>query len=344
MLKELHDYMLQHCPIYRKGKHISFSTFCAIFHNKFYAGVYSWNGEECVGAHKAMITLNEFERIQEILNRKKRLRKKTLEFDFKGLFTCGHCDACITAERHPKRIKKTNEIVEYDYYRCGHRKKNTDCKEKPMSAKAIDDFVLSEIESLDIPIEILEFGLRELRTKLDDPFEDTPQEKHLKKELQELSRRIECMSCNLAEESSSEARTVIHTQIKKLEIQKLSLEQDIEKAKEAWMNPHEEITNTLELMTGVRRQFLNGSPEVRRQIVRGLGSNWEILGQSLRYHPHFVVKGMKKFHTEWHSKNSRFEPLKRQLETGKSLDEKALTFVWSGRAESNRRHQLGRLG
>jgi hypothetical protein len=104
-LMQLFDYMKDQCPIFIKGKLIAFSSFHQIFQNKFYCGLFEWNGEWMTGAHEPMITQQEFEQAQSFLHHGKGVRDRVLDFPLKGLFRCGNCDSLITAERKTKLVK-----------------------------------------------------------------------------------------------------------------------------------------------------------------------------------------------------------------------------------------------
>ena len=62
------------------GKPLSRGAFYRILKNPFYAGIISYNGQEKIGKHKAMITLEEYDRVQTFLGRNGNPRAKTREF------------------------------------------------------------------------------------------------------------------------------------------------------------------------------------------------------------------------------------------------------------------------
>jgi hypothetical protein len=52
----------------KTGKKICNSVMTNILRNPFYAGLMRWNGQEKVGRHEPMITLEEHERILQIMD------------------------------------------------------------------------------------------------------------------------------------------------------------------------------------------------------------------------------------------------------------------------------------
>ena len=53
-----------------KNKELSRCSMYRIFTNPFYAGIIQYDGKQKQGKHKAMITLKEFDKIQELLGKK----------------------------------------------------------------------------------------------------------------------------------------------------------------------------------------------------------------------------------------------------------------------------------
>jgi len=329
-LMQLYEYMKEHTPIYRGGKIIAFSSFDHIFKNNFYCGLFQWGGETRVGKQKPMITQQEFEEAQSILTGTNKLRQKGLQFDLKGLFHCGCCDALITAEKHTKTIKKTQEAKTFNYYRCAHRKGDKTCTEKPMSESAIEDFILHTIDQFSLPDSIFQFGLEKLKTQLDNPFSESVKERHLSTEIQTLKNRITEIKKNIAEERDGETRAIIKERINELQVQLQAREQELKKERDSWFNPHEEIANNIELRIASRKRFLEGTPDQKKHVVRGLGSNWNIHGQTLHYKPHFVSVAIEKVKELHSAELAMFEPTKNGEEMPRNVPAELMSTIWSG--------------
>lgn len=113
------------------GKPIAYSTLCAIFKNRFYTGKVLFNGEVYPGNHPAMITDEEFEKVQQIIDptHTTRPKDKTYNFQLRNLFKCGECGFAITAEQKHKTIKSTGEQKAYIYYHCTGKNKLQKCRQ-----------------------------------------------------------------------------------------------------------------------------------------------------------------------------------------------------------------------
>lgn len=90
------------------GKPVSKQGLYNVFRNKLYAGIIidPYTKEEIPAKHQPMITLEEYDRIQEILCGKGQPRlPHNKEFPYKGFIKCGECGCSITAEHKTKHHK-----------------------------------------------------------------------------------------------------------------------------------------------------------------------------------------------------------------------------------------------
>jgi hypothetical protein len=107
------------------GRALGKSSLYFILTNPFYAGQFVRRGKVYAGKHKAMVSLQEFARVQKLLGRDDRSRPQTsLDFSFRGCLTCGECGASVTAERKVNRYGR-----QYTYYHCTHNKRGTLCRQ-----------------------------------------------------------------------------------------------------------------------------------------------------------------------------------------------------------------------
>lgn len=113
------------------GKPIAYSSLCAMFKNCFYTGKLLFKGEEYNGHHTPMITKEEFDRVQQIIDplHTTRPKDKSHNFPLRNLFKCGECGFAITAEEKHKLIKSTGETKSYIYYHCTGKNKSIKCSQ-----------------------------------------------------------------------------------------------------------------------------------------------------------------------------------------------------------------------
>ncbi len=88
--------------------------FHKIFSNPFYAGVIEWNGRTYPGKHEPMVTIADYERVQELLGRTHQRRRKTREFaPYRHLSAAPSAVSGVTAQETKNRYGSR-----YVYYHC----------------------------------------------------------------------------------------------------------------------------------------------------------------------------------------------------------------------------------
>jgi len=95
----------------RGNKPICVGTVHRALRNRFYTGSFDWAGEIYDGAHEPLVSVELWQAVQDILDRRasSNVRVAPHKFPFSGLIKCGHCGCAIVAE-----IKKGR----YIYYHC----------------------------------------------------------------------------------------------------------------------------------------------------------------------------------------------------------------------------------
>jgi DNA invertase Pin-like site-specific DNA recombinase len=128
------------------GAPLALSAFYSILTNPFYAGVIEWEGKTFPGKHPPMVTLDEFERVQELLGRPGRPRPKAHDFPFTGLIRCGECGLSITAEHRTNRYG-----YHYTYYHCTKRRLAYRCRQRSVSAAVLEQQIADFLTEITLP-------------------------------------------------------------------------------------------------------------------------------------------------------------------------------------------------
>jgi site-specific DNA recombinase len=87
-----------------KGGPYALNTYYKLFTNEFYSGYFTWSADEgklerFKGKHKALITEEEFNKVQILLGKRgKPTRANKLDFAYRGPIFCGECGCSVTAE------------------------------------------------------------------------------------------------------------------------------------------------------------------------------------------------------------------------------------------------------
>ncbi len=257
------------------GKSLSRTVWYKMLVNPFYAGIITYNGKESKGKHKPLITIDEHNRIRQLLGERGGNRKPSKrDFLFGGMFKCGFCGCAITAEHKNKFIKCDKKIKEYEYYHCTHKKKEIKCKEGSVEENIISDDIISKLERLEMHPKFLEWALEHLdQQKGVEKVKNNAVEQSVAKEAEKIKAEISGLNKMRArdvidDEEYLKEKEILKKQLDKLQ-QKTETKEDVERIIE--------LTKEKYIFCAyARKRYLNGDENVKREILEDLGSNREI--------------------------------------------------------------------
>ncbi len=181
-----------------RGTPMARSTIYNLFSNPFYHGVYEYpKGSDAwhTGRHTPMVTEEEFDTVQRLLSRSRKMPKNRKVFAFTGLIRCGGCDSAVTAEekhqlicsrcRH-KFAHRSKEVcpwcrlpiaemknpleLNYAYYHCT-KSQNPACAELGIARKDLEQQVNRILSEVRAPM-LHELWLNRSYTRLSGARED----------------------------------------------------------------------------------------------------------------------------------------------------------------------------
>ena len=289
------------------GKPLSKSAFYRILNNPFYAGIIRYNGKEKIGKHKAMITLEEYDRIQVFLGRNGNPRAKTREFAFTGAIKCDECGCQVTAEAKRKYIKSENKVKNYTYYHCTHKRKDYKCKQKSVEEQDLKNQIDNKLKTFALNpkfkdlafyiIDDLAENAESTDTKINENVIKTIDK--TKQELKNLNRmRVKEF---IDDDEYLEQRNELKREINKLE-------QNVDKKEEAnnnWVIPTKEI---FELATHGRLKLKQGTKEEQKAVLNKLGSNQALKDGILNIERAKWILPIENSRDKINSINPRLEP------------------------------------
>lgn len=262
---------------------MSLSGLYNIFTNIFYAGVLPTKGLNKPGKHTAMITLDEFDRVQNILGRKGKPRPQAHRFAFTGIMRCS-CGSMITAEKKVKHQKNGN-VHEYTYYRCT-RSQNRLCQEKAVEVQQVHAQLDALLENLTISERFQTWAIKYLHEIREtealtayQAFENT--EKAYANVIKQLDNLV------LTYTSPANANGELMTQEDlarakaKLMKDKTSLEMQRKLTGEEKNNWIELSIKTFNFARYARIWFANGDLEAKKAIFSCLGSDFVLKDQKV---------------------------------------------------------------
>jgi site-specific DNA recombinase len=133
----------------RGGTPISLSTLYRLFHNPFYAGLFTVEGKLYHGKHERVVSIAAFERIQAWISRPGKQKPKRYKFAFAGLIRCGACGLMVTAEHKRNRFGTL-----YSYYHCTHRNLDARCNQPVLSVRDIEAQIAAFLTRLTLDQEL----------------------------------------------------------------------------------------------------------------------------------------------------------------------------------------------
>lgn len=289
---------------------ISRSTIYRIFTDTFYYGSFEYpkkSGNWFQGKHKPMITLEEYDKIQEILGRKGKPRPKTHSFAFTGLIRCGECGAMITAEDKIKKQKNGN-IHRYTYYHCTKRK-NPNCSQRTIENKVLEKQIIEVLEKIEIPPEFCEWALEAIKSENQKENEDRNKilvniQKQYNASVQKLDRLIDMRANNEIDEEQF-ANKKSDAMKEKTHFQELL--NDTDNRINKWI---EDMEKAFIFAQSANEKFKNGTLEEKRSILSALGSNLSLKDQKFAVSIQKPLMMIKSVAPEVKAISKRLEPLK----------------------------------
>lgn len=200
-----------------------------------------------------------FEEAQIILGNKSKPAPRTHKFAFTGLMHCGECGASVTAE-----IKKGK----YIYYHCTKRIKP--CSQKGIEEKELKKQVAKRLGDIEITSEFHQWAMGVLRRE--NETETKAQQDSLNRQQSLYNQCVRSIG-NLIDMRAADEISAEEFKKKKndLTAEKGRLEallRNTEQRADTWLVRAEEVFNFAQ---NARERFVEGSDEVRHQILANLG-------------------------------------------------------------------------
>jgi site-specific DNA recombinase len=277
------------------GKPLSRSTIYETFTNPFYYGFFEYGKptkQLYKGNHEAMITGEEFDRVQKLLGRDGRPRPQTHRFAFTGLMRCGNCGGMITAEEKLKRQLNGN-VHHYVYYRCAKRK-DEHCPEKMVRLADLMAQIDAVVEGLTISEKFKDWALRYLHeVRQNEAMSNQSVLESKQKQLARITDQLQnlVLKFTAPENTTEQVITAVEFQTAKITLlkQKAALEADL-KAQGQVIEEWVELTErTFNFACYARVWFRNGDMDTKRAVFAALGSHLIVNNRELNaeLHPFF---------------------------------------------------------
>lgn len=319
------------------GKPMSQSEIYRIFNDPFYYGYFKYNGKVSKGNHEPMITIEEFERVQELLGRKDKPQKKTHDFSFTGIIRCGYCGCLITAEEKRKFNKTKQEYATYTYYHCTKKKKELNCLEPLIKLDELEKQIASEIEKYTIPPEFKDWVLEAIKADNGKEIERRSQAyEMLNKTYLDLQKQLDNLTAMrlkdlIDDEEFIKRKTELQNQIAKAR-EKLNQNQD---RGQNWIDLVERAFN-FAVYAGDKFATTKDL-RVKREILSALGQVYTLKSGKLSIEPSKWLISISNLDKITKFEKQRLEPANYQLGKKKNSELVAVSSSWGDYRGSNPR-------
>lgn len=320
------------------SKKIDYSTVYKMFANPFYAGILEYKGNRYKAAHEAMVTIDEFKRVQELISGKTKTRTKTKEFPFTGSIRCSECGCLVVAEEKHKLIKSTGKEKNYVYYHCSGRKKDYNCSQRS-SAKAseLEEQILAELDKSQIYPEFYNFAKKVIKRENEEHFDEKEKitaslHKTVANCDSKLERLLDARIEGLIESEQYLAKKNIIDNEKNQALEQL---ENADKVIQDWTA---QLDRAIDFVAYAKEAFIAGDNGTKREILRNLSQNLTLENGILSVGDEYWRKPIKDMLIQIKQKNARLEPAFSMSQTAQrhiSEEEKSL---WWTRQDSNLRH------
>jgi site-specific DNA recombinase len=245
----------------RKGKPLSKSELQRTLKRPFYYGLMKYTGEWHQGTHEPLVTKELFDKVQAVIQRQSRPKKRKNTFALLGFATCATCGGAITAERQKG----------HHYYRC--TKKKGKCTEPYVREEHLAEQVRAAIAKVALPPDVFQQMMAEWAKEQETARQPiAPIKAELQKKTVEVQKKIdrllELHLDGLIEKSEYRSKKEI------LLNKKVELEEEIKKAEEGaigWLEPCREF---LQAAHQAHQVLATGNLEAQKLVLQEkIGSN-----------------------------------------------------------------------
>jgi DNA invertase Pin-like site-specific DNA recombinase/transcription elongation factor Elf1 len=158
----------------KTGVKVPYSIMTDTLRNPFYAGLMRWNGQEKMGKHKPMITLEEHRQILTIMDAHNyhACRRRKHNFLLRGFVFCDICGQRFTADRH-----RANKIS--DYYHCSARSIEHSNKDQNVETDNLEEQVEGAFKNIQFSREFINLVIQKVKTFYQEKRKESESQKRI---------------------------------------------------------------------------------------------------------------------------------------------------------------------
>lgn len=316
------------------GKELSKSVIYRIFSNVFYTGKFLYKGKLYEGKHTPMVSQEEFDTVQKLLQRTNSPRPYKQDFAYTGIIKCGcGCENSITAERTKKDLV-SGEINEHIYYRSTRRKKLKKCIQKPVTEKELSSQVIEKLGKVEIRQEFLDWAFEIIDNNVENEVQNQEKINEMKKSTvsqkeKELSNlKVMMMKEFIKEDEFLDMRRKLDEEIEQLkntQAQELKTKQK-----------RESLKNSLVIISRAKSKIENSNdPNEKKKVLSYFGYNHILLNKEFNLTVEDWLVPVLTNYKNIESEYDRLEPEKTLMKQRKNEHLELACPSWGGYRELN---------
>ena len=247
-----------------------------LFNSLFYTGHFLRDGLVHKGSYVPMITLAEYERVQDILARQGNTKPKKRVYAYTGLIRCGKCGCMITAE-----VKK-----DHLYYHCTNSRRT--CDKRGITQDVLDRQIARELRSVRLHPDVEDLLLRTI-----ERFQATPM-LEMQEQYRQVSHRLAACEEEMGELVLMRARRLIDDTAlgqgqDRLKGEILALRKSMATLQTQLDAKHDSVLNAVHFATHVQEKFAAADTWAKRRIVQELGGSYVLTDKVLTLQKHPIL-------------------------------------------------------
>lgn len=322
----------------KSGKPICKSWMHRLMRDPFYTGKFLYCGKLYEGNHPAILTDDEFNLLQDIVDGRSKGKSKKHDSALNGIIKCGECGYCITVETHTKHYKNGTS-QEFAYYRCTKKNKENKCSQPYVSTAKLESEYIEDLTKFELIPEFADIALEALEeVKEKDDHVNKNSHEAQQKALENINKRINnLVSLKISpdnsdgsllsdEEFGDRKRNLL---IEKEQLMKRLSQTDPKNTE--WADIAKESFNFGLLAS---KRFENGTTEAKKIIFNTIGSYPKLIDKKLHYKAKYLFFKYKEGVKKTNEENGRLVP-KNILSDQSNLENYLKNSLWCRREDLN---------
>ncbi len=271
----------------KSGKPICKSWMHRLLRDPFYTGRFIYGNKLYKGQHPALMTDEEFNLLQEIVDGRAKGRLQKHEFALNGIIKCGECHFTITGEEQTRRYKNGTSQL-FRYYRCTKKSTEIKCNQPYTHVEDIENQYINDLECLELDQDAVKIAYEALDIiKVDESKVNKSSFEALNIALEGVEKRLNNLVSLKISPDNTDGSLLSDTEFserkRKLLIEKDNLLHELKTVNPDNLEWAELADKSFNFSLLAARKFKKGNSETKRLIFSTVGSNPIIIDHKLDF-------------------------------------------------------------